>query len=106
RVEAWIAIDECANSWVFARLQLINGSDEDDFALIEHRDAIADGAHGRKVVCDHDGGEVQLAGKKSNEAVNPLDVHRIEPGRRLVVKHHFGVTRDGAGETDSFSHSP
>ena len=82
---------------------LLRRAADDDLALVEHRDAVADAEGRRHVVGDHDRGHPEIVRGAPYHLVDVLGRDRIEARRRLVVEQDLRTVDQGARQADALA---
>ena len=72
---------------------------------IEHHHAVGHLLRRAHVVRHHDAGDRMMLARAEDQLVDHVAHDRVEPGGGLVVEHDLGLHRQGAGQSDPFSHA-
>src|SRR2546423_2667168 len=103
-VQVRFALDELPYDRILCVLDLVDGADLLNLALVQHRNPGSDCVSAAHVVGDDDAGDPQLLSHPDHELVDDRAGHWIESRRRLVVEDVLRLPRDRARDADAFAH--
>src|SRR6267143_264259 len=101
-----VALEELVHGRVLGLQDLLARALGADLRLPQQGDAVRHAERPTHVVRHHYAGDADFLLQPLDQPVDHVGVHRVEPGRRLVVQQVLGLAGDRPGDADPLAHPP
>ena len=98
-------MDELVDIVVVAVVDLRRVAFPDNFAVIEHGDAVGDFADTGHIMRDAKRRCAKFARAFNDELIDDVGHNRVKAGGGFIKENDFGIGGDGARECDAFLHA-
>ena len=92
-----LPVNELLNDGVGMIANVVGVAVSNNFALVQHYDAIGYLVSACHIVCNDNGGNAKLSLQFQDKLVDHIRTNGIKPRRRLIIQNHFRIQCDRSG---------